>query len=68
MFVGALGHSLLSPWGAVLALLRPPFEASGDFASARARVSPGLGLAPALLLGYEFPFALSACLYFSLTC
>jgi hypothetical protein len=55
---GPLGI-LPSPWGAVLALLCPPFEAFGDFADARARVSPGLRLAPALLLGLGSLYTLS---------
>jgi hypothetical protein len=37
----------------------PPLDAVGDFVWTRARVSPGLGLAPALLLGLGLPFPLS---------
>jgi hypothetical protein len=52
---GPLGVPL-SLWCAVLALLHPPLDVVGDSAWTRARVSPGLGLAPALLLGLGLPF------------
>jgi hypothetical protein len=58
LIAGALGHSPL-PLGCSAGLAVPPFEVFGDFADARARVSPGLGLAPALLLGCVSPLALS---------
>jgi hypothetical protein len=56
--VGALGCSSL-PLGCSAGLAVPPFEVFGGSVSTRARVSPGLGLAPALLLGWALPLTLS---------
>jgi hypothetical protein len=46
--------------GCSAGLAVPPLEAFGGFISTRARVSPGLGLAPALLLGCALPLMLSS--------
>jgi hypothetical protein len=58
LIAGALGCSSL-PLGCSAGLAVPPFEVFGGFVSTRARVSLGLGLAPALLLGCALPLMLS---------
>jgi hypothetical protein len=51
--------AFLPPLVCSAGLAVPPLDAVGDFVQTRARVSPGLGLAPALLLGLGLPFPLS---------
>jgi hypothetical protein len=62
LIVGAL-WAFPSPPGHSAGLATPPFGAVRDFGTTRARVSLGLRLAPALLLGLGSPLTLSLCLH-----
>ena len=64
--VGGLGSRLLPPW-VPQCLAAPPFEVIGDRVRTRARVSPRLGLAPAVLLGQVSPVTLSTRSYVSVS-
>jgi hypothetical protein len=61
LIAGAL-WAFLPPLGCSAGLAAPPFGAIGDFGVTRARVSLGLRLAPALLLGLGSFLLLSLCL------
>ena len=63
---GAWGVAYSPPW-VLQCLAAPPFEVIGDRVGTRARVSPRLGLAPALLLGQVFPATLSIRSYVSVS-
>ena len=58
-------RELLTPPGVQQCLAAPPLEVIGDSSRTRARVSPRLGLAPALLLGQVSPATLSTVCFVS---